>query len=166
MNSPPPPHPPANSQKLGGGGGGSRGVSQCVATSLCVHLRREARREEPPCQKTDKCIASSHLELYRCSLNNSNGGHFAVSTIDALSLQRLPEELQSTNKLLYIQSNRWSGLCKQFCLPLHFCFPSSSSTTTSFLIDLFPAILGARATRCRWWRKSTNYDSHSRPSAR
>lgn len=50
-----------------------------TTTSLCSLHRRKCKShwEEPPCQKTDKCMASSHLELYHCSLNNSNGGHFA-----------------------------------------------------------------------------------------
>lgn len=59
-----------------------------------------------------------------------------ASTIDALSLQRLPEELQNTNELLYIHRNRWSSLCKQFCLPLRFCFPPSSSSSSIFFIFL------------------------------
>lgn len=41
---------------------------------------RELQGEDHPSQKTYWSMASSHLELYHYSSNNSNGGHFAEWT--------------------------------------------------------------------------------------
>lgn len=125
---------------------------------------RELQLEEHLSQKTYWSMASSHLELYHCSSNNSNGGHFAEwsyckhnGCTQSAAMARGVQE-HKWGLVYYISiSPSFSSLCRlcthaQQAITLHFFFHSSWFGSLNILQW--------------WWQKSPSCDSYSCPSAR